>query len=159
MDHLFLLIPKQEEASELFPAFTTLEVQTEAALEQNVEDVIITLGAKDSFYDNRNVSCLCPAMDFPCVDATAVSNIIISYLASQSSKVSDIDTAIKPSTITAFHSISKMGVQNAIIDSNTMLVLFERDYSLSASLKNQALFFLYSNCPHLLSKMLNIDLS
>ena len=76
-----------------------------------------------------------PAMDFPCVDATGASDIFISCLAAQLSKESDMDTAIKLATIAASYSVSKEGVQNAIIGSDLLLDLYNGNYSLSATTK------------------------
>lgn len=135
MDHLFLLIPNQEEASELFPMLTTPEEQAQCALEQGVENVIITLGDKGCLYVNRLGSRMYPAVDFPCVDATGASDIFISCLASQLSKGSDMDSAIKLATIAASYSVSKEGVQNAIIGSDLLLDLYNGRYSLSATVK------------------------
>ena len=135
MDHLFLLIPNQEEASELFPTRTTPEEQAQSALEQGVENVIITLGDKGCLHVNHKGSRMYPAVDFPCVDATGASDIFISCLAAQLSKGSDMDTAIKLATIAASYSVSKEGVQNAIISSDLLDDLFSGDYSLSAITK------------------------
>ncbi len=135
MDHLFLLIPNQEEASELFPSCQTPEAQVQAALDRGVENVIITLGDKGCMYANQRGTQMYPAMDFPCVDATGASDIFISCLAAQLSKESDMDTAIKLATIAASYSVSKEGVQNAIIGSDLLLDLYNGNYSLSATTK------------------------
>ena len=135
MDHLFLLIPNQEEASELFPSCQTPEAQVQAALDRGVENVIITLGDKGCLYANQRGTQMYPAMDFPCVDATGASDIFISCLAAQLSKESDMDTAIKLATIAASYSVSKEGVQNAIIGSGLLLDLYNGNYSLSATTK------------------------
>ena len=135
MDHLFLLIPNQEEACELFPMLTTPDEQAQAALEQGVENVIITLGDKGCLYVNRDVSRIYPAVDFPCVDATGASDIFISCLATQLSRGNDMDSAIKLATIAASYSVSKEGVQNAIINSDLLYDLYKGDFSLSAVAK------------------------
>ena len=135
LEDLFLLIPNQEESCELFPEYITPEEQAQAALKQGVENVIITLGDKGCLFADRNGSRVYPAMDYPCVDATGASDIFISCLAAQLSKGRDMDTAIKLATIAASYSVSKEGVQNAIIDSDILLDLYNGDYSLSATTK------------------------
>ena len=76
-----------------------------------------------------------PAVDFPSVDATGASDIFISCLAAQLSKGNGMDTAIKLATIAASYSVSKEGVQNAIISPDLLEDLYKGDYSLSVTPK------------------------
>lgn len=131
--HLFLLIPNQEEANCLFPALTTPEEQALFALEQGVENIIITFGDKGCLYANQHESRTYSAMEFPCIDTTGASDVFISCFATQLSKGSDIDVAIKMATIAASYSVSKEGVQNSIIDAEHLLDLYNGKYSISAT--------------------------
>lgn len=135
LDELFLLIPNQEEAGELFPDRSSPEEQAQAALRLGVKNVIITLGDKGCLFADGEGLRLYPAVDFPSVDATGASDIFISCLAAQLSKGSDMDRAIKLATIAASYSVSKEGVQNAIISSDLLFDLYKGDYSLSATAK------------------------
>ena len=135
LNGLFLLIPNQEEADELFPDLSSPEAQAQAILGQGVENVIITLGDKGCLFADRTGSRIYPAVDFPSVDATGASDIFISCLAAQLSKGTDMDTSIKLATIAASYSVSKEGVQNAIISSDLLFDLYNGDYSLSATVK------------------------
>ncbi len=132
---LFLLIPNQEEADELFPNLSSPEAQAQAMLGQGVENVIITLGDKGCLFADRVGCRVYPAVDFPSVDATGASDIFISCLAAQLSKGKDMETSIKLATIAASYSVSKEGVQNAIISSDLLFDLYNGDYSLSATVK------------------------
>lgn len=134
LDGLFLLIPNQEEADILAPNGTP-EGQAKAFLNKGVENVIITLADKGCLYAAKNEVTAYPAVDFPSVDATGASDIFISCLAAQLSKGNDMDTAIKLATIAASYSVSKEGVQNAIISPDLLEDLFKGDYSLSVTPK------------------------
>lgn len=134
LDGLFLLIPNQEEADILVPNLAP-EGQAKAFLNQGVENVIITLADKGCLFATKNELSAYPAVDFPSVDATGASDIFISCLAAQLSKGNDMDTSIKLATIAASYSVSKEGVQNAIISPDLLDDLFSGDYSLSAITK------------------------
>ncbi len=131
LDGLFLLIPNQEEAAQLMPGPAEPEKQALAFLDRGVEHVIITLADKGCLYADREGLRTYPAMEFPSVDATGASDIFISCLAAQLSRGSDMDTAIRLATIAASYSVSKEGVQNAIISTELLFDLYHGDYSLS----------------------------
>ena len=130
LDGLFLLIPNQEEADILAPNCAAPEDQAKVFLDQGVENVIITLADKGCLFARKNEIRTYPAVDFPSVDATGASDIFISCLAAQLSKGNDMDTAIKLATIAASYSVSKEGVQNAIISPDLLDDLYKGDYSL-----------------------------
>ena len=132
LDGLFLLIPNQEEADILAPNCAAPEDQAKVFLDQGVENVIITLADKGCLFARKNEIRTYPAVDFPSVDATGASDIFISCLAAQLSKGNDMDTAIKLATIAASYSVSKEGVQNAIISPDLLDDLYKGDYSLLA---------------------------
>lgn len=134
LDGLFLLIPNQEEADILAPDLSP-EGQAKAFLNRGVENVIITLADKGCLFARKDGMESYPAVDFPSVDATGASDIFISCLAAQLSKGNDMDTSIKLATIAASYSVSKEGVQNAIISPDLLDDLFSGDYSLSAITK------------------------
>ena len=97
--------------------------------------MIITLADTGCLYAAKNEVSAYPAVDFPSVDATGASDIFISCLAAQLSKGNDMDTAIKLATIAASYSVSKEGVQNAIISPDLLEDLYKGDYSLSVTPK------------------------
>lgn len=136
LDKLFLLIPNQEEADMLAPNCSSPEEQAQAFLEKGVENVIITLADEGCLFARKNEIRTYPAIDFPSVDATGASDIFISCLAAQLSKGNNMDTSIKLATIAASYSVSKEGVQNAIIDSGLLLDLYRGNYSLLAREKH-----------------------
>ena len=104
-------------------------------LRQGVEQVIITLGDQGSLYADRKGIQRYPAIEFPSVDATGASDIFISCLAAQLSQERNMNSAIRLATIAASYSVSKEGVQNAIISTELLYDLYHGDYSLSAEPK------------------------
>ena len=137
LEGLFLLIPNQEEAAQLLSDLKGPEVQAKAFLDLGVEHVIITLADKGCLYADREGLRSYPAVEFPSVDATGASDIFISCLAAQLAKGSDMDTAIRLATLAASYSVSKEGVQNAIISSDLLEDLYNGEYSLSATEKQK----------------------
>ena len=137
LDGLFLLIPNQEEADQLLPGCAGAEEQAKAFLAQGVEHVIITLADKGCLYADKDGMCSYPAVEFPSVDATGASDIFISCLAARLSRGSSMDEAIRLATLAASYSVSKEGVQNAIISSDLLEDLYHGDFSLSATEKQK----------------------
>lgn len=133
LDSLFLLIPNQEEMDELCPNLSSPEDQARFYLGKGVQNVIITLGDRGCIFAAGEVCKAYPAISFPSVDATGASDVFISCLASQLARGQDMDCAIRLATLAASYSVSKEGVQNAIINSDLLFDLFQGNYSLSAN--------------------------
>ena len=132
---LFLLIPNQEEMDELCPGYPSPEEQARSFLHKGVENVIITLGERGCVYATRDCFREYPAVSFPSVDATGASDVFISCLASQLARGETMDRSIQLAILAASYSVSKEGVQNAIINSDLLYDLFNGNYSLSAKSK------------------------
>lgn len=130
---LFLLIPNQEEMAILCPHEDTPETQAKAMLSQGVQNVIVTLGESGCLYVNHNETQYFAASPYPCVDSTGASDIFISCLAAQLANGHDLKKAIELSTLAASFSVSKAGVQNAILDNELLYDLYEKKYSISVN--------------------------
>ena len=104
-------------------------------LHKGVENVIITLGERGCVYATRDCFREYPAVSFPSVDATGASDVFISCLASQLARGENMDRSIQLAILAASYSVSKEGVQNAIINSDLLYDLFNGNYSLSANSK------------------------
>ncbi len=125
---LFLMIPNREELDILVPGKGSPEEKAGKITEKGVSNVIVTLSENGCLYtDGRNVKYY-DALDYPCVDATGASDIFISCLAVELSKGSDLDKAIKKATVAASYSVSKEGVQNAIIDRHLLEELYKSSF-------------------------------
>lgn len=133
LQDLFLLIPNQEEMAILCPQEDTSERQAKAMLAQGVRNVIVTLGESGCLYVNQNETLYFAAHPYPCVDSTGASDIFISCLAAQLANGHDFKKAIELSTLAASFSVSKEGVQNAILNKELLYDLYEKKFSISVS--------------------------
>ena len=133
LEGLYMLVPNQEELEELIPGRFTHEEKARFLLEQGVDNVIVTLAEKGCIYVCKEGCREYPAPEFPSIDSTGASDIFISCLAAQLSKGLDIDTAIRLATIAASYSVSREGVQNAIINPDLLFDIFNGNSSLSVN--------------------------
>ncbi len=122
---LFLLVPNREEAGILVQNETDPARQAGYLLSRGVEHVIITLSEKGCLYAAGDGMRTYPAKEFPSVDATGASDIFISCLAARLSHGGDMESAIRYATIAASYSVSKKGVQNAIISPDLLEELYQ----------------------------------
>lgn len=127
---LYLLVPNQEEMEKLAPGCSSPKEQARSMLAKGVRNVIVTLAENGCIYLSGNEFREYPAVPFPSIDSTGASDIFISCLAAQLVKGSDMDSAIRLATIAASYSVSKEGVQNAIINSTLLEDLYRGKYSL-----------------------------
>lgn len=130
---LFLLIPNQEEMAVLCPEEDTPERQAKAMLDRGVQNVIVTLGESGCIYVNQKETLRFRAHPYPCVDSTGASDIFISCLAAQLANGCGLKKAIELSTLAASFSVSKEGVQNAILDNELLYDLYEKKFFISAN--------------------------
>ena len=137
LDDLFMFVPNQEELEEFVPGISTLEKKARFLLDQGVRNVIVTLAEKGCIYVSREDCREYPAVEFPSIDSTGASDIFISCLAAQLSRGSDIDKAIRLATIAASYSVSKEGVQNAIINPDLLFDIYNGNSSLSVNPKKE----------------------
>lgn len=133
LQDLFLLVPNQEEMAVLCPTEDTPERQAEAMLSQGVHNVIVTLGDKGCIYVNHEGTMHFDAYPYPSVDSTGASDIFISCLAAQLANGCDMKKAIELSTLAASFSVSKEGVQNAILNREMLYDLYEKKFSISVN--------------------------
>ena len=126
---LFLMIPNREELDILVPGKGSPEEKAGKITEKGVSNVIVTLSENGCLYTDGKTVKYYDALDYPCVDATGASDIFISCLAVELSKGSDLDKAIKKATVAASYSVSKEGVQNAIIDRHLLDELYKSSFA------------------------------
>ncbi len=133
LDDLFMLVPNLEELEELVPGKGAPEKKARLLLEQGVKNVIVTLAEKGCIYVSGDECREYPAMEFPSIDSTGASDIFISCLAAQLSRGCELDKAIRLATIAASYSVSKEGVQNAIINPDLLADIYNGSSSLSVN--------------------------
>jgi len=131
LQDLFLLIPNQEEMAVLCPGEASPKLQAQSMLSQGVQNVIVTLGEAGCVYVNREEALYFDAYPYPSVDSTGASDIFISCLAAQMANGHDMKKAIELSTLAASFSVSKEGVQNAILNNELLYDLYEKKFSIS----------------------------
>ncbi|MDD2971293.1 MAG: PfkB family carbohydrate kinase [Lachnospiraceae bacterium] len=109
-------IPNEKEVKQLIPGDTTIEEKAAIIMEKGVKNVIITLGHKGCFLKNSQYERYFPAADFYPVDTTGAADAFISALAVSLSENNNILQAISFATYAAGISITRQGVQPALID-------------------------------------------
>jgi ribokinase len=109
-------IPNEKELKQLIPDDMTIEEKAEALMNKGVKNVIITLGDKGCYLRNEKYSRYFPAADFHPVDTTGAADAFISALAVCLSEGNDIIYAISFATYAAGISITRQGVQPAMVD-------------------------------------------
>ncbi len=139
LQDLFLLIPNQEEMAVLCPKADSPELQAQFMLSQGVQNVIVTLGEAGCVYVNREETLHFDAYPYPSVDSTGASDIFISCLAAQLANGYDMKKAIELSTLAASFSVSKEGVQNAILNKELLYDLYEKKFSISVMADTEVL--------------------
>ena len=128
---LFLLVPNQEEIGELVPGSSNPQQQAMFFINKGVKNVIVTLGENGCIFVNKDLVREYAAYPYPSVDSTGASDIFISCLAAQLVKERSMDDSIRLATLAASYSVSKEGVQNAIINPELLEDLYNGHFSLS----------------------------
>ncbi len=109
-------IPNEKEVKQLIPGNTTIEEKADILLEKGVKNVIITLGHKGCYLKNAEHERYFPAADFYPLDTTGAADAFISALAVALSEGHEIIYAVGFATFAAGISITRQGVQPAMVD-------------------------------------------
>ncbi|WP_367924637.1 PfkB family carbohydrate kinase [uncultured Ruthenibacterium sp.] len=132
LENLFLLIPNQEELHLMCPEETDCVRQAQFFLQKGVQNVIVTLGEQGCIWVNHQQHVHFPARNFPCVDSTGASDIFIGCLTAMLTDGKDMKTAIEIATVAASFSVSRKGVQNAILERKLLEDLYQENISITA---------------------------
>jgi len=116
LNNIDYFIPNEKELKLLIPDDTSIEEKAEALLKKGVKNVIVTLGEKGCYLRNEKYSMYFPAAEFHPVDTTGAADAFISALAVCLSEGNDIIYAICFATYAAGISITRQGVQPAMVD-------------------------------------------
>ncbi len=109
-------IPNEKEVKQLLPSNTSIEEKAELLMKKGVKNVIITLGHRGCYLKNDKYACYFPAANFHPIDTTGAADAFISSLAVCLSEGNDIIYAIGFATYAAGISITRQGVQPAMVD-------------------------------------------
>lgn len=109
-------VPNEKELKQFVPGDLSIEEKGKILLEKGVKNVIITLGKNGCYFCNAKFSGFFPAADFPPVDTTGAADAFISALAVYLSEGYPVIQAIGFATYAACISITRFGVQSAMVD-------------------------------------------
>lgn len=117
---IHILVPNEEELSELCPDIPDLPSCADYFLEKGVQAVIVTLGAEGVYVKTRELEERIPASDFVAIDSTGACDAFISALASYLMEGYDLVSAAKIANYAAGFSITREGTVPALIDRNSL---------------------------------------
>ncbi|TCL57954.1 LacI family transcriptional regulator [Kineothrix alysoides] len=109
-------VPNEKEVMQLIPEAPTIEERADILMQKGVKNVIITLGQNGCYLQNADYKGYFPAAGFYPVDTTGAADAFISALAVSLSEGNDILQAVSFATYAAGVSITRQGVQPAMVD-------------------------------------------
>lgn len=109
-------VPNEKEVKQLIPGAASIEEKADILLKKGVKNVIITLGHKGCYLKTAGHEVHFPAADFHALDTTGAADAFISALAVALSEGSDILQAVRFATYAAGISITRQGVQQAMVE-------------------------------------------
>lgn len=115
-----LFVPNRKELFHLCPVGETIEEKTQYFLDRGVGEIIVTLDEHGCFWRNREEALYFQAADFAAVDTTGAADSFISALAVYLAEGFPMTMAIQYATYAAGFSITRNGVQSAMVDRMTM---------------------------------------
>lgn len=121
-----IFIPNRKEIDKLYKADGCLEDKAQYFLDKGVKDIIVTLDEHGCFWKNNETSLYFEAADFQAVDTTGAADAFISALAVYLAEGFPMAEAIKYATYAAGFSITRNGVQSAMVDRSTMDMYAEK---------------------------------
>lgn len=116
LEKIDYFVPNEEEAVRLVPGNMDIEERAEALYRRGIKNVIITLGEKGCYLKNSEYARFFETKKFPVVDVTGAADAFISTLAVCLARKYDIVRAIRLATYAADVSVTRFGVQQAMID-------------------------------------------
>lgn len=120
LSHVDILIPNKSEFNSIQPGNQSLEEKAQYFLDKGVKNVIITMGHKGCYLKNKTDFIYFPAADFLPVDTTGAADAFIAALVVYLSNGFDLKVAIKYATYAAGTSVTRQGVQPALVDKATL---------------------------------------
>lgn len=115
-----ILVPNEEELSELCPQCLTLEERAKYLFDSGVETIIVTLGERGCYVHTKQWQKYFPASHFASIDTTGASDAFISALTSYLLYGYSLEHAVEIANYAAGFCISREGVVPALIDKNSL---------------------------------------
>jgi ribokinase len=116
LEKIDFFVPNEKELNVQVPGNTSVEEKAEALYNRSGKNVIITLGERGCYLHNSETQRFFPAADFAAVDTTGAADAFISAFAVYLSEGHDVVSAIKFATYAAGLSVTRDGVQSALVD-------------------------------------------
>lgn len=116
LEQIDYFVPNEDEAVRLVPGAMTIEERAEILFSKGIKNVIITLGEEGCYLKNEDHACFFETQKFPVVDVTGAADAFISTMAVCLARNYDIVRAIQLATYAADVSVTRFGVQQAMID-------------------------------------------
>lgn len=109
-------VPNEEEAMRLVPGDMPVEERAQALFQKGVKNIVITLGERGCYLKNKEYARYFETRLFPVVDVTGAADAFISAMAVCLARNYDMIRAIQLATYAADVSVTRFGVQQAMID-------------------------------------------
>lgn len=116
LEKIDYFVPNEDEAVRLVPGDMPIEKRAEILFLKGIKNIIITLGEKGCYLKNKDHARFFGTQNFPVVDVTGAADAFISAMAVCLARNYDIVRAIELATYAADVSVTRFGVQQAMID-------------------------------------------
>lgn len=120
LEKIDIFVPNRKELLHLCPNGEGVEEKAESILRRGVKEVIVTLDEHGCMWKNRETTMYFQAAEFEAVDTTGAADAFIAALAVYLSEGLSMKLAIQYATYAAGFSITRDGVQSAMVDRLTM---------------------------------------
>lgn len=120
LEKIDYFVPNEEEAVRLVPGNMGIEERAEALYLKGIKNVIITLGEEGCYLKNSEYARFFETQKFPVVDVTGAADAFTSTLAVCLARKYDIVRALQLATYAADVSVTRFGVQQAMIDKDSL---------------------------------------
>ena len=118
LDGLFLLIPNETEAALLTGIKvydeTTASLASRLLLNKGVQNVLITLGSKGAYFQNKNLSLMIDTPLVQAIDTTAAGDTFCGALAVAITENMDWEKALRFAVKAASISVTRLGAQSSV---------------------------------------------
>lgn len=116
LEKIDYFVPNEEEAVRLVPGDMAVEERAEVLFGKGIPNIVITLGDRGCYLKNKEYARHFATQKFPAVDVTGAADAFISAMAVCLAENCDIVRAIELATYAADVSVTRFGVQQAMID-------------------------------------------
>jgi len=124
--NIFMLVPNEVELNHLVSGSRSVEDKVGELLNRGVPRIVLTLGENGCYYADNEKEQYFEPMKVEVVDTAGASDAFISALAVYLAEGIQMERAIEYANIAAGISISRIGVQSALADRNTIEMKYKQ---------------------------------